>query len=264
MVSDNLKHDKTVVIIFTDQILSLKPTDAKMVNIWSDRPSSQFKNQFIFKALDFLTGKHDIFMNWNFFTCHGKHPVDGVGKNVIIFKITNTELEERSTYFNLSEIFQSAIPVPKISECHALISLGNNVLITKLYSSQELNEDDKIGQTTEIESSAISDSDIRAGKMVAVHLAGKRKEIAKVYKALVVETDGEDVHLLYMARAGCFHYWPLVEDQSWQDKMDVICVVSQPTYRMNSRDQLEFASNVLDFVEKKTLERHNIKQVQFA
>ena len=32
--------------------------------------------------------------------------------------------------------------------------------------------------------------------MVAVHLAGKREEIAKVYMALVVETDGEDVHLL--------------------------------------------------------------------
>ena len=157
---------------------------------------------------------------------------------MIIFKITNTELEEQSTYFNLSEIFQSAIPVPKISECHALTSLGNNVLKTKLYSSQELNEDDKIDQTTEIESSAISDCDIHAGKMVAVHLAGKHKEIAKVYMALVVETDGEDVHLLYMARAGCFHHWPLVEDQSWQDKMDVICVVPQPTYCMNSRDQL--------------------------
>ena len=41
VVSDNLNHDKTVVIIFTDQILSLKPTDAKTVNIWSDGPSSQ-------------------------------------------------------------------------------------------------------------------------------------------------------------------------------------------------------------------------------
>ena len=117
-------------------------------------------------------------------------------KNVIIFKITSTELEERSTYFNLSEIFQSAIPVPKISECHAHTSLGNNVLITKLNSSQEFNEDNKINQTTKIESSDIGDCDVGAGKMVAVHLTGKREEIAKVYMALVVETDGEDVHLL--------------------------------------------------------------------
>ena len=115
-------------------------------------------------------------------------------KIVIIFKITDTELEEQSTYFNLSEIFQSAIPVPKISEYHTLASLGKNVLTTNLYSSQELNEDDKIDQTTDIESSDISDFDISAGKMVAVHLAGKHKEIAKVYMVLVVGTDGEDVH----------------------------------------------------------------------
>ena len=81
--------------------------------------------------------------------------------------------------------------------------------------------------------------------------------------ALVVEIDGEDVYLLYMARAGCFYHWLLVEDQSWQDKTDIICVVPQPTYHMNSRDKLEFASNVLDFVEKKALEKR-IKQVQFA
>ena len=80
MVSDNLKHDKTVVIIFTDQILSLKATNAKIVNIWSDGPSSQFKNRFVFKALDFLTGKHCIIINWNFLaTSHGKGPVDSVG-----------------------------------------------------------------------------------------------------------------------------------------------------------------------------------------
>ena len=48
--------------------------------------------------------------------------------------------------------------------------------------------------------------DTSAGKMVAVHLAGKRKEIAKVYMALVVQTDGEDFHLLYKARAGCFYH----------------------------------------------------------
>ena len=77
---------------------------------------------------------------------------------------------------------------------------------------------------------------------------------------LVVQTDGEDVHLLYIhyiARVGCFYHWPLVEDQSWQDKTYVICIVPQPTYCMNSRDQLEFTSNVLHFVEKKTLERQH-------
>ena len=160
-------------------------------------------------------------MNWIFFTTrHGKG-VDGVGaalrcrawektknrlcilndlegfitavsdiKNVIIFKITNTELEKWSTYFNLSEIFQSAIPVPKISECHALTSLGNDVLRTKFYSSQELNKDDKIDQTTETNLVPLVAVIFVLKKwlLVAVHLVGKYKEIAQVYMALVVET----------------------------------------------------------------------------
>lgn len=47
---------------------------------------------------------------------------------------------------------------------------------------------------------------------------------------------------IYMDRVRCFYHWLLLEDQSWQFKMNVICVVPQPTYGMNSKDQLEFAS----------------------
>ena len=72
-------------------------------------------------------------------------------------------------------------------------------MVTNLLSSQEVNED-KIDQTTEIESSVSTDCIIRAVKMVPVHLAGKRKEMAKIYMAVVVDTDGEDVNLLDMAR----------------------------------------------------------------
>ena len=39
-------------------------------------------------------------------------------------------------------------------------------------------------------------------KIVAVHLMGKYKKIAKVYMRLVVEIDGEDVYSHYMARSG--------------------------------------------------------------
>ena len=102
---------------------------------------------------------------------------------------------------------------------HARTSSVNYVLVGKLYSSQELNRDD-----------------IRARKMVAVHLAGKFKEISKVYMALVIETDSEDVQKLYMARAGGFYHWSLLEDQSWQDKAYFIYGAPQPTYRMNTRD----------------------------
>ena len=72
-------------------------------------------------------------------------------------------------------------------------------MATNLLSSQEVNGD-KIDQTTEIESSVSTDCIIRVVKMFAVHLAGKRKEMVKIYMAVVLETDGEDVNLLDMAR----------------------------------------------------------------
>lgn len=34
---------------------------------------------------------------------------------------------------------------------------------------------------------------------------------------------------IYMDRVKCFYHWLLLEDQSWQFKMNVICVVPQPT-----------------------------------
>ena len=123
VVSDNLKYNKAAIIIFINQILSLKPTNAKIVKIQSDGSSSQFKNQFVVKAFDFLTEKHDIIINWNFVaTSHGRDQFDDVEaalicrtwkktknqlpiindlesfitgvSDVIILKITNTELEQ--------------------------------------------------------------------------------------------------------------------------------------------------------------------------
>ena len=146
VVSDNLKYNKAAIIIFINQILSLKPTDGKIVKIQSGGSSSQFKNQFVVKAFDFLTEKHDIIINWNFFaTSHERDQVDDVEaalicrtwkktknqlpiindlesfitgvSDVIILKITNTELEQGSIYLNLLEIFQPAISIPKISKC---------------------------------------------------------------------------------------------------------------------------------------------------
>ena len=47
--------------------------------------------------------------------------------------------------------------------------------------------------------------DIHVEKIVAVHLHGKRKKVAKVYMALVSHIDNEDVHLRYMAKSGSMY-----------------------------------------------------------
>jgi hypothetical protein len=52
-----------------------------MVRLWSDGPSGQFKNQYLYHFLPLLLHRYNLqFIQWNFFaTSHGKGAVDGVG-----------------------------------------------------------------------------------------------------------------------------------------------------------------------------------------
>lgn len=78
--SDELNHSKNTIILHVDKILNEIPKEIESVNIWSDGPTSQFKNKYIAAALPTLNEKHNLKINWNFFTMsHGKGPVDGIG-----------------------------------------------------------------------------------------------------------------------------------------------------------------------------------------
>ncbi|KAK6175722.1 hypothetical protein SNE40_014117 [Patella caerulea] len=86
ITSDNLSHDKNAVAAFTsimlDIITETLPT-VKKICIWTDGPSSQYKNKYIFTLLAKLQEHHAVQLNWNFFaTSHGKGPNDGIGGNV--------------------------------------------------------------------------------------------------------------------------------------------------------------------------------------
>ena len=51
--------------------------------IWSDGPSSEFKDQFMRQLLENLSKKHGKAFIWKFFvTSHGKGVVDGVGEQL--------------------------------------------------------------------------------------------------------------------------------------------------------------------------------------
>ena len=83
IISDHLKHDKTPIVVFMDELFSKKPADATTVKVWSDGPSNQFKNKYVMGSLDKLSRKHKVHMIWNFSaTSHGKGPVDRVGATV--------------------------------------------------------------------------------------------------------------------------------------------------------------------------------------
>ena len=48
IVSDNLDHGKGTVVAYIDYLLNTLPAPVKTVSIWSDGPSSQFKNKYIY------------------------------------------------------------------------------------------------------------------------------------------------------------------------------------------------------------------------
>ena len=81
VISDNLSHTKDSVISFIDKLISeLVDSSVKVLQLWSNGPSSQFKNRFIATAIPWVDEKYSVKLCWNFFaSSHGKGPVDGIG-----------------------------------------------------------------------------------------------------------------------------------------------------------------------------------------
>ncbi|KAJ4428489.1 hypothetical protein ANN_24526 [Periplaneta americana] len=59
-VSDNLDHTKHTVVAYMDRLLEEIPTEVNEVSVWSDGPSSQFKNRYIAASLKVLQEKHKL------------------------------------------------------------------------------------------------------------------------------------------------------------------------------------------------------------
>lgn len=86
IISDDLTHAKYSIYVFMDYIfknLLEKYPQIKKINVFSDGPSSQFKQRFLFSNLYTWEEKHKVNVIWNFFaTSHGKGVVDGLGGTV--------------------------------------------------------------------------------------------------------------------------------------------------------------------------------------
>ena len=218
-ISDHLKHDKTP-IVFMGQLFYLKNPDINTIKIWSDGPNSQFKNKYVMGSLDLLSKKHDIDIIWNFSaTSHGKGAVDGVGatvkreanqktltrrnainnlddfemavlnlKNIKITKISEEEVYERAAQLDLKELFENARAIPKITQCH-FVKLENGSIRTKLYISQvfSLQDEDTDNKEKNVDNTEVNIevNRLRVGKIVAVHLRGKKIDMTNVYMAMV-------------------------------------------------------------------------------
>ena len=80
---------KDLVIILIDKLVSeLVNSIDKVLQLWSDGPSSHFKNHFIAATIPWFEEKYGIKLSWNFFaSSHGKWPVDGIGGTIKEFQL---------------------------------------------------------------------------------------------------------------------------------------------------------------------------------
>ena len=86
VISDDLDHTKYSIFVFMQHVLhslKVKVPTISSIDVFSDGPTSQFKQRFLFSNLYYWEQAHEISIKWNFFaTSHGKGVVDGIGGTV--------------------------------------------------------------------------------------------------------------------------------------------------------------------------------------
>lgn len=85
--SNSQNKNKDSIFVFLNHLYDLIMTENCNENIqeclWSDGPSSEFKNKFMVRLLHYMSKKYNKSFSWKYFaTAHGKGVIDGIGGNV--------------------------------------------------------------------------------------------------------------------------------------------------------------------------------------
>lgn len=111
-VSDNLTHTKETIIPYIHKLLSKMLNSVKILKIWSDGSSSQFKNKYIAAIIHCLEIRFDMQIIWNYFaTSHGKGCVDGIGATVKT--VVRSHIKARDCTVNSASDFVEAFTLTK-------------------------------------------------------------------------------------------------------------------------------------------------------
>lgn len=161
IVSDNTHHGKETLVPYLYTIFKELPSSIKIVNVWSDGPSSQFKNKFIAAVIPVFEEMFRVKIVWNFFaTGHGKSCIDGIGaavkskvkkmvltreaivnntkdfvsafnlkskSKIDIIELNDVDINGIKELLKLNEVFAQAPAIRDISKCHKLVFLNNKV-----------------------------------------------------------------------------------------------------------------------------------------
>ena len=80
LITDLTNHTKTTIVLYLEYLLNIYAVHGSNILLWSDGPSSQFKNRFMARFMEMSEEKLASNIRWNFFaTFHGKGAVGGVG-----------------------------------------------------------------------------------------------------------------------------------------------------------------------------------------
>ncbi|EDO29585.1 predicted protein [Nematostella vectensis] len=173
IVTDDHNHDKQSIAVFMDYTINTLVKEmfpqVASVDIFSDGPSSQFKNRYMANFYQTLQ-QNGVKINWHFFaSSHGKGVVDGLGGTVrrVVWtavssrqvprvgnaeesaKVANAlctaisthlflkaDIIKASIILGLDNCFLEAKPIPGIAKIHCLEPSEGPSLHCHLYSSQ--------------------------------------------------------------------------------------------------------------------------------
>ena len=108
IVNDNIQHGKMSIIPIMSTLLCQFPKTVKKIDIWSDGPSSQFKNRFNVASLPLLQQLSKKTITWNYFASfHGKGAADGTG-GTIKRHVYNTVLKRVNNVQNYKSFERAA------------------------------------------------------------------------------------------------------------------------------------------------------------
>ncbi|KAG1651824.1 hypothetical protein GQR58_026730 [Nymphon striatum] len=245
-----------------ENVLLMKETpadqsDEKITNeiIWSDGPSSEFKNKFTMQILKDLGEKLGKSFTWKFSaTSHGKGIIDGIGgraKYLVRHKVMSksstpliiqnsqdfanaaNQLMEKTTVIHISQRqinefnekydgFKNVEAYPGISKCHIpSYSFPDKALKLKKHA---LDYDQQI---SEISVEPTQQQVYTINEWVLVRYMGLS------YPGEVTYTESSQIRVNVMEKAGTHYKWPNMQDNIFYSYDDVIMKLAPPVVAGN-------------------------------
>lgn len=147
ITSDTRDHEKNTVAGFTTTVLDWVASEwphVDTVSIWTDGPSSQYKNRFIMALLSMkIQQRYQFSVSWNYFaTSHGKGPNDALGgtaKRMVHERIMsrNVTVNSAESFANVLGSMANGFSVTYVSS-EDIAKLGKELACAQLWESSAI------------------------------------------------------------------------------------------------------------------------------